>query len=80
MNPELEYAVAEVQYQEETSNAPGSGHIKLGSILATRGKQLLVIIAMDLVASLESKWGTKLSVKKKISGSLLENCRFYFFA
>ncbi|KAM0953121.1 putative isoleucine--tRNA ligase [Dioscorea sansibarensis] len=76
VNPELEYVVVEVQFQEETSNAPGSGHIKLGSILATREKQLLLIIAIDLVANLESKWGTKFSVKKKILGSLLENCRY----
>lgn len=38
-------------------------------------ENLFVILAIDLAPDLERVWGVKLVIKKKLSGSDLENCR-----
>lgn len=54
---------------------PENKERKIGNVLKEQ-KKLFIIVASDLVPTLQAKWGTKLVVKKTLSGSDLENCRF----
>lgn len=38
---------------------------------------LHLVVALDLVPTLEAKWGVKLTVKASLTGAELENCRFF---
>ena len=76
MNPELTYAVAEVQSVLVSESKSGDKQRKVGSILSSEKGKLFVIVASDLVTTLESKWGVKLVVQKSFPGSALEHCRF----
>ena len=49
---------------------------RLGSVMKEDKKPLL-IVALDLVPTLEAKWGVKLAIRKTLLGSDLENCRLY---
>lgn len=75
VNPELAYAVAEVQPVLVSESTPGDKQRKVGSILSAEKGKLFVIVASDLVKTLESKWGVKLVVQKSFPGSALEHCR-----
>jgi len=78
VNPELTYAVAEVQSVFESESTSGGKQRKVGNILSSEKGKLFVIVASDLVTNLESKWGVKLVVNKSFPGSALEHCRFVF--
>ena len=75
MNPELAYAVAEVQSVLLSESTSGGKQKKVGSVLSSKKGKLFVIVASDLVTTLESKWGVKLVVQKSFPGSALEHCR-----
>lgn len=73
MNPKLQYAVVEVhELLGDVSTTPGDGKKRLGNVLKEQKKPFL-IIASDLLSTLEEKWGAKLVVKKTLLGSDLEN-------
>ncbi|RDY04671.1 Isoleucine--tRNA ligase, chloroplastic/mitochondrial, partial [Mucuna pruriens] len=76
VNPKLEYAVVEIKSSQEDD--PSSGGTKkkgLGLVLKDEKKPFL-IVASELVPSLEAKWGVKLVVKTRQLGSDLENYRY----
>ncbi|KAL2464054.1 tRNA synthetase class I family protein [Forsythia ovata] len=76
VNSKLQYAVVEVHSDSVDISTPTvDGKKKLGNVLKQHEK-LLLIVALDLVPTLEAKWGKKLVVKKTIMGSQLENCRY----
>eukprot|EP00262_Sarcandra_glabra_P011763 TRINITY_DN2896_c0_g2_i1.p1 TRINITY_DN2896_c0_g2~~TRINITY_DN2896_c0_g2_i1.p1 ORF type:complete len:1114 (-),score=229.52 TRINITY_DN2896_c0_g2_i1:171-3194(-) len=77
VNAELLYAVVEVQsLDEDISTSPGSRKIKWGNILKSGQRKPFLIVASELVPTLQSKWGVRLTVKKTLLGSALENCRY----
>ncbi|WCJ23497.1 Isoleucine--tRNA ligase [Euphorbia peplus] len=75
VNAKLQYAVVEVQPTEDASTFVGSKKRRLGNLLVEQKKPFL-IVASELVPALEAKWAVKLLVKKTLSGSDLENCRY----
>ncbi|KAL8162816.1 hypothetical protein V2J09_014305 [Rumex salicifolius] len=75
VNAKLQYSVVELTSPEQDSPAPGSVKRTFGSLLNKKQK-LFLVVASDLVPTLESKWGVKLLVKKTFHGSELENCRY----
>ncbi|PIA61466.1 hypothetical protein AQUCO_00300755v1 [Aquilegia coerulea] len=77
VNAKLQYAVTEVSSPpQDVSSSVGSGKKAVGSVLKTDQMKPFLIVASDLVPTLESKWGVKLTVKKTFLGSDLENCRY----
>lgn len=75
MSAKLQYAIVEVQsLSGDVSLSAGNKKRRLGNIVKESKKPFL-IVASDLVPTLEAKWGVKLIVKKLLSGSDLENCR-----
>lgn len=75
MNAKLQYAIVEVQsLSEDVSLSAGNKKRQLGNVLKEEKKPFL-IVALDLVSTLETKWSVKLVVRKILSGSDLENCR-----
>lgn len=62
---------------EGDSVAPANKKSRLGNVLKDQ-KKVFIIVASDLVLTLEAKWGVKLVIKKTLAGSDLENCRFDF--
>ena len=75
VNPKLQYAIVEVQSgSTDSSTLSGNAKKKLGNVFEEYEK-LFLIVALDLVPTLEAKWGKKLLIKKKLLGSDLENCR-----
>lgn len=75
VNPKLEYVVVEVESLNEHASSSGETRQKrLGTVLKDENK-LFLIVALDLVSTLEAKWDVKLVVKKKLLGSNLENYR-----
>ncbi|KAM1191788.1 hypothetical protein ACFX15_011901 [Malus domestica] len=75
VNAKLLYAIVEVQSLPEDSLSDGNKKGRSGNLLKEEKKPFL-IVASDLVPALESKWGVKLVVRKRVSGSDLENCRY----
>ncbi|KAM1340906.1 hypothetical protein ACFX2H_039227 [Malus domestica] len=75
VNTKLLYAIIEVQSLSEDSLSDGNKKGRSGNLLKEE-KKLFLIVASDLVPTLESKRGVKLVVRKKVSGSDLENCRY----
>ncbi|KAK4586714.1 hypothetical protein RGQ29_023756 [Quercus rubra] len=76
VNAKLQYAIVEVQsLSGDVSLSAGNKKQRLGNILKESKKPFL-IVASDLVPTLEAKWGVKLIIKKILSGSDLENCRY----
>ncbi|GFP83460.1 isoleucine--tRNA ligase [Phtheirospermum japonicum] len=77
INPKLQYAVVEVDSSSEdlTSSPVVKEKKRLGNILKEHAKPYLVV-ALDLVSTLEEKWGVKLIVKTTLTGSELEHCRY----
>lgn len=77
VNPELLYVVAEVQsVLEDVSKSHEGKQINLGRILTNGERKLFIIVASELIPTLESKWGVKLLITKTFPGSALENCRY----
>lgn len=75
VNAKLQYAVIAAQsFLGDASTASGNKKQRLGHVLKEQ-KKLFLIVASDLVPTLEAKWGVKLVVKKTLLGSDLENCR-----
>eukprot|EP00268_Persea_americana_P043047 TRINITY_DN4314_c0_g1_i1.p1 TRINITY_DN4314_c0_g1~~TRINITY_DN4314_c0_g1_i1.p1 ORF type:complete len:1095 (-),score=214.02 TRINITY_DN4314_c0_g1_i1:857-4141(-) len=74
VNAELLYAVTEVDSLGDVSTPPRTGN--LGIVLESAQRKPFLIVASELVLTLQSKWGVKLSVKKTFLGSALENCRY----
>lgn len=75
VNAKLQYAVVEMQFLEDVFTSSGNKKRRIGSVLREQKKPFL-IVASDLVPTLEVKWGVKLVIKKTLSGSDLENCRY----
>lgn len=76
VNAKLQYAVVEVHTPlVDVSTSSADGQKMVGNFLKEREKPFL-IVALNLVSTLEAKWGMKLVVKKIILGSALENCRY----
>jgi isoleucyl-tRNA synthetase len=71
VNAKLIYAIVEVQSLSKDVS------LSTGNFLKEEKKPFL-IVASDLVPTLEAKWGLKLVVRKRVSGSDLENCRYRF--
>lgn len=77
VNGKLQYAIVEVHSSPGDTPVPkGDKRLKLGLVLKGYKRPFLVV-ASDLVSALEVKWGVKLSVKKILLGSDLENCRLF---
>nr|CAB3451250.1 unnamed protein product [Digitaria exilis] len=76
VNPELAYTVAEVQSVLINESTSGGKQRKVGTLLSSEKGKLFVIVASDLITTLESKWGVKLAVQKTFPGSALEHCRY----
>lgn len=75
VNPKLEYVVVEVESPNEQASSSGETRKKrLGTVLKDENK-LFLIVASELVPTLEAKWDVKLVVKRKLLGSNLENYR-----
>ena len=75
MNAKLQYAIVEVQsHSEDAFLSAGHKKRQLGNVLKEERKPFL-IVALDLVSTLEAKWGVKLVVRNILSGSDLENSR-----
>ncbi|EXB74782.1 Isoleucine--tRNA ligase [Morus notabilis] len=76
VNAKLQYAIVEVQtLSEDASLSAGSKKRQLRNVLKEKKKPFL-IVALDLVPTLEAKWSVKLVVRKTLSGSDIENCRY----
>jgi isoleucyl-tRNA synthetase len=79
VNPDLSYAVVELQSVLESESTSEGKQRKLGSILSSGNEKPFIIVAADLVSVLESKWGMKLTIRKSFPGSVLEHCRYLFW-
>ncbi|OMO58313.1 Aminoacyl-tRNA synthetase, class Ia [Corchorus olitorius] len=76
VNARLEYAVVEAKLlSENVPTSAGNEKRRLGNVLKEPKKPFL-IVALDLLPTLETKWGIKLNIKKTLFGSDLENCRY----
>ncbi|CAI9118806.1 OLC1v1020422C2 [Oldenlandia corymbosa var. corymbosa] len=76
VNANLQYAVVEVQSSPaDDSASPGNAKKKLGNVFKQQ-ESLFLIVALDLIPTLEAKWGTKLVLKKTVMGSDLESSRY----
>ncbi|KAL3812884.1 hypothetical protein ACJIZ3_014152 [Penstemon smallii] len=76
VNSKLQYAVVEVNSSSVDTNASSTNKEKrLGNVLKEHDK-LYLIVALDLVPTLEAKWDSKLIVKTTFTGAEIENCRY----
>ncbi|CAL5407074.1 unnamed protein product [Camellia sinensis] len=76
VNSKLQYAVVEVHaLLGDASTSPGDRKKRLGNVLKEQNKPFL-IIASDLLSTLEAKWSAKLVVKKILMGLDLKHCRY----
>lgn len=73
VNAKLQYAVVEMH--SLSADDSSQGNQRFGNILDESVKPFL-IVGLDLVSTLEAKWGVKFVVKKKLMGSDLENWRY----
>lgn len=78
VNSKLQYAVVEVDSSSVDTSATSKDKEKRFGNLLKEGDKLYLIVALDLVPTLEAKWGRKLVVKATLTGAELENCRFLF--
>jgi len=75
VNGKLQYAIVEVHSPLGDTAVPKEDkRCRLAKVMKGEKRPFLVV-ASDLVPALEVKWGVKLSVKKVLLGSDLENCR-----
>ncbi|CAI0431624.1 unnamed protein product [Linum tenue] len=71
VNDKLQYAIVQVQsFLEDSSPSLGKKKQRPGNLL--KQKLPFLVVASDLVATLETKWGVKLLVRKTILGAELE--------
>ncbi|XP_047945517.1 isoleucine--tRNA ligase, chloroplastic/mitochondrial [Salvia hispanica] len=76
VNSKLQYAVVEVHSNSvETIGSSANKEKQIGRILK-ENENLHLIVGLDLVTTLEAKWGVKLTVKATVTGAELENCRY----
>ncbi|VFR01130.1 unnamed protein product [Cuscuta campestris] len=75
LNSKLQYAIVEVQ-PVSVDNAISSGGAKIAGKLLKGFENMFLIVALDLVSTLEAKWNLKLVVKKTFMGLDLENSRY----
>lgn len=76
VNPELLYAIVEVQSSTgDSSKSPGGKQKSFGRILKSGERKPFLIVASEIISTLESRWGVKLLIRKTFPGSALENCR-----
>ncbi|KNA16599.1 hypothetical protein SOVF_087650 [Spinacia oleracea] len=76
VNAKLNYSVVELLLPEEAVLvSPSNGKKRFGRILGELKKPYL-LVATDLVETLEEKWGVKLLVKRTFLGSDIENCKY----
>ncbi|XP_073143957.1 isoleucine--tRNA ligase, chloroplastic/mitochondrial isoform X1 [Henckelia pumila] len=76
VNSKLQYAVVEVHFASgDVSTSSADKEKKFGNVFKNRDKQFLVV-ALDLVPTLEAKWGVKLNVHATITGAELESCKY----
>ncbi|GAB2214507.1 hypothetical protein Drorol1_Dr00018858 [Drosera rotundifolia] len=75
VNAKLDYAVVELHCPEDVSSSLGKGKRMVGTVLKEQ-KKLFLIVASDLIPTLQQTWGAKLVVKQVVLGSDLENCRY----
>lgn len=76
VNAKLQYAIVELQtLSEDSSLSAGNKKRQLGNFLKEEKKPYL-IVALDLVPTLEAKWSVKLIIRKTLSGSDIENSRY----
>lgn len=78
MNAKLQYSVVEVQSSSEDESASPSNKKKMVGKVLKNQQKLFVIVATDLVPTLEAKWGVKLIITKTFLGSDLEGFRLHF--
>lgn len=76
VNPKLEYDVVEVESLNEHVSSSGDTKKKRLGIVLKDEKKLFLIVASELVPTLEVKWGVKLVFKRRLLGSDLENYRY----
>ncbi|CAN1164436.1 Isoleucine--tRNA ligase, chloroplastic/mitochondrial [Linum perenne] len=76
VNDKLQYAVVEFQsFLEDSSLSTGKQKKIPGNVLREQ-KLPFLVVASDLVPTLEAKWGVKLLIKKRMLGSELEGFRY----
>ncbi|VFQ64649.1 unnamed protein product [Cuscuta campestris] len=75
LNSKLQYAIVEVQ-PVSVDNAISSDGAKIAGKLLKGFENMFLIVALDLVSTLEAKWNLKLVVKKTFMGLDLENSRY----
>lgn len=76
VNSKLEYDVVEVESLNEHDSSSGDTKKKRLGIVLKDEKKLFLIVASELVPTLEAKWGVKLVFKRRLLGSDLENYRY----
>ncbi|XP_038985410.1 isoleucine--tRNA ligase, chloroplastic/mitochondrial isoform X2 [Phoenix dactylifera] len=76
VNPKLLYVVAEVHSILKDTALSKEKQANLSRALKAGQTKAFVVVASELVSTLESKWGVKLMVKKTFHGSALENFRY----
>ncbi|WOG83392.1 hypothetical protein DCAR_0102567 [Daucus carota subsp. sativus] len=77
VNAKLKYAVVEMHRPlADVSTSSADGKKRVGNFLKEQENSFL-IVAEDLVSTLEAKWGVELVIKKLLLGSDLENCRYH---
>ena len=63
---------------QETPTLSQNKELKMGNALKNMQGKVFLVVATELVPTLESKWGVQLAVRKTFPGSVLENCRYIF--
>lgn len=77
VNGKLQYAIVEVHSSPGDTPVPKEDKRRKLGLVLKGDKRPFLVVASDLVPALEVKWGVKLSVKKILFGSDLENCRLF---
>ncbi|CAN0900547.1 Isoleucine--tRNA ligase, chloroplastic/mitochondrial [Linum grandiflorum] len=76
VNDKLQYAVIEIQsFLEDSSLPTGKQKQRPGNVLREQKRPFLVV-ALDLVPTLQAKWGVKLLIRKSMLGSELDGFRY----
>ncbi|KAL6188589.1 hypothetical protein ACLB2K_039981 [Fragaria x ananassa] len=71
VNAKLIYAIVEVQSTFEDASSPAGNSKQTPSNFLKEEKKPFLIVASDLVPTLEAKWGLKLVVRKRVSVQIL---------
>eukprot|EP00252_Welwitschia_mirabilis_P004501 TRINITY_DN14836_c0_g1_i1.p1 TRINITY_DN14836_c0_g1~~TRINITY_DN14836_c0_g1_i1.p1 ORF type:complete len:1110 (-),score=238.68 TRINITY_DN14836_c0_g1_i1:463-3792(-) len=79
VNGKLIYAIVEVCPSMKEAEEKPLGTRKRGMLFKScehNGMTQYLVVAKDLIATLQKKWGVDLKVKKTFLGSALEHCRY----